>query len=230
MHKKITMLGLLVSIFAHHNYSFADTFAVAITQAITFSQIPIIQQQKQGGWLMRLTAVPSNATANSTAPYSYSWSTGDTTCAITIIQAGTYTVTVTDANGNTGTAAVELENLATPTVLIKVTCSVICEGYPLQMAAHVLNDDQSPYTYAWTGPQGFTATTPTMEICNPTWSNQGVYSVTVTDSQGYMGTSNINIRFPDTTCGATGPAAPCGGGQDASPAHSVNNQSGPTGA
>lgn len=48
------------------------------------------------------------APASGNAPYSYEWNTGATDSLLTDLEPGTYTATITDGNGCTGTASVEL--------------------------------------------------------------------------------------------------------------------------
>ncbi len=54
-------------------------------------------------------------TAGGEAPYSYSWNTGQTTSSISVDEAGTYTVTVTDAKGCPATASITIS-------VVDVTC------------------------------------------------------------------------------------------------------------
>ena len=61
--------------------------------------------------------VTTNATGG-TSPYTYAWSNAATSASITGVVAGTYTVTVTDNNGCTATAA---STITEPVVLIAST-------------------------------------------------------------------------------------------------------------
>jgi len=56
---------------------------------------------------LTITATPNGGTA----PYRYVWNTGDTTAAISISAAGTYSVTVTDSKGCTATASIVMKTL-----------------------------------------------------------------------------------------------------------------------
>lgn len=105
-----------------------------------------------------------------TTPYTYLWSNGATTTSISNLTAGTYTVTVTDANGctvNDGYAVTE------PT-LLTVTMSgttASCNGSATATAA----GGTTPYTYLWNNG----ATTQTISNVPA-----GAYSVVVTDANG----------------------------------------------
>jgi hypothetical protein len=55
-------------------------------------------------------AVTANTTGG-TAPYTYSWSTGDTSQSISVSAAGAYLVTATDTNGCTATATIVMNTL-----------------------------------------------------------------------------------------------------------------------
>lgn len=60
------------------------------------------------------------AFANGVAPFTYEWSTGDTTPLITERCAGTYSVQVTDASGATSTTSVQISDAVDPGLVIQV--------------------------------------------------------------------------------------------------------------
>ena len=108
-----------------------------------------------------------------TAPYTYAWSNGKTTAAINNIGAGTYTVTVTDANGCTATGTVNL--VAPPKIIAYVNCIKTCPGECNGTANLTVIGGTPPYTYQWTTG----ATTEDIDsLC------VGVYWVTITDANG----------------------------------------------
>lgn len=105
-------------------------------------------------------------------PYSYSWSNGDTTQNITVVPAGTYTITVTDSNDCSVTDSVTITEPSTLSfipVITEPTCKGLCDG------SIILNVSGGtvPYTY-YCGfvPCDFN------NICT------GYHYVLVTDSQG----------------------------------------------
>jgi len=66
-------------------------------------------------------SVTANATFG-TAPYTYSWSNGETTPTITGLSAGCYTVTVTDANNCSAESTTCIEDpMSPPTVTTTTT-------------------------------------------------------------------------------------------------------------
>ena len=118
-------------------------------------------------------------------PFSYAW-TGPAgfppanTAAISASLAGTYSVTVTDANGCTGTGSGVLGTNSALGVL--VNSGTNCAGGSFTMNGTVLGG-VAPFTYAWTGPNGFTANTPSIGAVAA-----GTYTLTVTDHNGCTGT------------------------------------------
>lgn len=111
-------------------------------------------------------------------PYStYLWSTNATTPTITTGTAGTYTVTVTDANGCTGTASQALTVHANPIPAITGN-TVICDQQTTTFSAGAYSQ------YVWSN----TATTPTITV-----GTAGTYTVTVTDVNGCVGTDTETL-------------------------------------
>lgn len=147
--------------------------------------------------------------AGGMAPYTFLWSNGSTNNPITNLPVGTYTVTVTDSQGTTGTASATLTSPPALLVEIEVTeCSI-----PGAMFANVTGGI-SPYTYSWnTG-----ATTPGISNLG-----QGEYCVTIFDSNncGYITCEEIgsnltvNVNTTPASCGSgmggTATATPIGG-------------------
>lgn len=142
------------------------------TFSITEEQGPVISINTTGNCgSQTLTAV---ADGNS-GPYTYQWSTGQTTASITPTASGTYNVVVTDANGCTATAATELSlSESTLSISARVTAAG-CAGSADGSASIQVIGGTAPYTYDWSN--GLT-------IASATNLTAGVYSVRVTDASG----------------------------------------------
>ena len=128
---------------------------------------------------------------------SYQWSTGATTSNITVSTASTFTVTVTDANGCTGSKSATTTINANPVPSITGNNS-ICQGQSSTINAG------SYAGYSWsTG-----ATTATINV-----NTAGNYSVTVTDANGCTGTTSFNLAVnANPTPTITGVTSFCAGG------------------
>ncbi|MCE2685925.1 MAG: gliding motility-associated C-terminal domain-containing protein [Cryomorphaceae bacterium] len=147
-----------------------------------------------------------------TAPYTYAW-TGPssytaTTEDLTARPIGTYNVTVTDANG---CQALTSASVGQPAVLAStnVVTNVLCNGASTGAINLTATGGTAPYSYAWTGPSSFTATTEDLSS-----RPAGAYNVTVTDANGCTSTtSNIQITQPTAlTLTAVNTPVSCNGG------------------
>ena len=138
------------------------------------------------------------ATATITGPtgvYTYTWQvpTGvatSTTSTVSTSKAGTYSLTITDANSCTsevGTATVTVNALPTKPTL---TSSTICEG---QSTSVTMSLPAGTYTYTWQVPSGVaTSTTNTVST-----SKAGTYSLTITDvnsCSSEVGTATVVVH------------------------------------
>jgi len=112
-------------------------------------------------------------------PYSYQWSASagsQTTSTATGLCAGTYSVTITDNDTTTYSLEVTLTN---PT-LVQITGSTQGVSIGGDGAIDITaSGGVGSYTYAWTGPDGFTATTADL-----TGIDEGDYTVVVSDGNG----------------------------------------------
>lgn len=66
-------------------------------------------------------------------------------------------------------------------VTIDPTCLTACLGGDIHLSSTVTGGTE-PYTYSWTGPNSFSASTPDITITSATNANSGEYTLTVTDS------------------------------------------------
>ncbi len=124
-----------------------------------------------------LTAVP----AGGTAPFTYEWSSGDDEATTEVMPTNTtvYTVTVTDANGCTGTtsATVTVNPLPIGDASDDVT---LCDGASTTVTISGRNGTP-PYTYAWSNGDDGTSTVINADDLN--FGNNNIF-VTTTDSKG----------------------------------------------
>jgi large repetitive protein len=117
-------------------------------------------------------------TVNGGTPgYTYNWSDiGIGTANRTGLAAGPYSVTITDA---ATCSTIRNINITQPSLITGSTVvdSVLCFGQSNGVITLNISGGTSPYTYAWTGPGGFVASTKDISDLAA-----GMYSVTVTDA------------------------------------------------
>lgn len=196
---------------------FAGSYTVAVTDAngctvvrnITLTQPAVLTSSVSsptvaGGFNITcngaFTGSINTTVAGGTSPYTYAW-TGPAGYTSTLqnpvgLQAGPYVLVITDANGCTVIKNITLtqpslltNSLSSPTVAggYNITCNGASNG----SIVNTVSGGVTAYTYAWTGPAGFTST-----IQSPTGLIAGTYNVTVTDANGCTTTASINLTEP----------------------------------
>ncbi|MBI2968195.1 MAG: T9SS type A sorting domain-containing protein [Bacteroidetes bacterium] len=116
--------------------------------------------------------------SNGSVPYVFSWSNSQTNEDLSNLQAGTYTVTVTDGDGCIISASYSITGPAT-------TLSASLVSVQNQTIDISVSGGTTPYSYLWTG--GYT-------VEDPGPLPAGTYSVTVTDANGCTTTiTGINV-------------------------------------
>jgi hypothetical protein len=135
-------------------------------------------------------------TSGGTTPYSYAWTGPNsftaTTEDLTGRPAGTYNVVVTDAAGCTQTATATITQPSAIT-LANVVTNVSCTGGTNGAINLTVTGGTTPYTYAWTGPSSFTASTEDIS-----GRPAGTYTVIVTDANSCQATATLIINTAAT--------------------------------
>jgi uncharacterized repeat protein (TIGR03803 family) len=136
------------------------------------------------------TLVNSPSWIASTAPVGqyagYSWSNSATSSATTVSSAGTYTVSVTDVNGCTGTGNVSL-SLSVVTANVTTT-NITCNGSNNGSAHSAPSGGTSPYTFSWSPTGGSSASAAGLSA--------GTYTIHVTSNSGCTAMASVTITQP----------------------------------
>jgi len=160
---------------------FADTVKQPATLlALSTTQVNV---QCQGG----ATGSIDLTVTGGGSPYTYSWTGGATTQDRSGLAAGTYTVTVTDANNCVKTISATITEPATGITLTETHVNVLCNGGSTGSIDLTVSGGVSPYTYSWTGG----ATTQ-----DRSGLAAGTYTVTVTDANTCTKTLSTTITQP----------------------------------
>lgn len=149
----------------------------------------------------------SNGSATATVsggvtPYQYSWAGGQTTANITGLSAGTYNVTVADANGCLQSSSANISNAGAPSITV-TSVNVNCAGGNNGNATVTATGGATPYSYLWSN--GQTTATASGLI-------EGTYSVTVSDAVNCksIGSATISAANPAPAVDLGADTASCG--------------------
>ena len=125
-----------------------------------------------------------------TSPYTYLWAIpgNPTTAVVNNLTAGTYSVTVTDANGCNINRSVTLNNPPTVTTSIATT-DALCQGSCDGIAVATVTNGQAPFIYTWDDPLNQTTDTAKF-LC------VGTYTVNVVDNNGCTSQAVASINEP----------------------------------
>jgi hypothetical protein len=127
-----------------------------------------------------------NQPTGGTPGYTYRWSTNAVTQNLQNLTAGNYTVTVTDSRGCRADTSVTVTQ-PTAITLSFLRTNINCKNDSTGSIDLTVNGGKTPYTYSWTGPNGFTRTTQDI-----TGLKAGTYTVVVRDSNWLIANSTAN--------------------------------------
>ncbi len=200
-----------------HGCVSSTQFTITQPAQINITIAPVVEVLCNGQCTGSATATVSGGTP----AYKYAWSNGKTTSSITALCAGNYSLTVTDKNGCTGTAAVTITQPSALNIQFS-SVNVACHGSCTGSATASVTGGTPAYNYLWNNGKttsGITA------LC------AGTYTVTVTDANGCTATADITITQPPIALSVSLSAVPnplaCNGNSNATISSAVNGGTAP---
>ena len=166
--------------------SVSNSASVSSSVVILNTNSPVTTNSICGG----ATGTASVTATNGTAPYTYAWSNGGNTQTINSIAAGSYNVTITDANSCQGVVSgIVVNNPNSPSASISGSTNINCNGASTGTASVSATGGTvtTGYSYNWSNNAN------TSSISGLT---AGVYTVTVTDNAQCTDVVAVNISQP----------------------------------
>lgn len=173
------------------------------TAVVGIRPAPSVVVTKTDASCGQATGTATTTVSGGTGPFRYLWGDGQTTGSLSGLAAGTYNVTVSDANNCTTSGSVTVGNNNGPTAAI-APLPAVCPGR--QVSATVsANGGGTPYSYLWnTG-----ATTAQIQIVAAT---SGTYTVTVRDVNNCTSVAEVRANvFQAPVANIVGNSAVCAG-------------------
>ncbi len=145
----------------------------------------------------------TDSSSGGTAPYSINWGIpGDTTATADSLSAGTYVVTVTDANGCSATTSIAIAQPSAALADTIISTNNKCFGDSNGTAFVIPSGGTKPYTYLWSPVASTTDTIVKLPA--------GTYNVSITDSNKCNGAGSVTITQPaHLIIGITTTPTPC---------------------
>jgi gliding motility-associated-like protein len=174
----------------------SGTYTVIITDSNNCTLVKTVTVVSSNALMASITQTPAGCTikngtatatpVNGTAPFIYLWNDGQTTATATGLATGTYTVTITDANGCIVSASIIIPVTPSPIATVVATPGTIIVGHETQLNA------SGGGIYSWSPPTGLSCTNCSNPIAKPTATTD--YCVVVTDSNGCTDSACIIIQ------------------------------------
>jgi gliding motility-associated-like protein len=188
----------------NYTCTITDANGCAITQTFSITQ-PTAVSGTTSTTPTGCSASTGSATvvaSGGTGAYTYSWApSGGTGATANNLGVGNYTVTITDANGCTGTANASISSAGGPTVSLQSSSDATCFGSS-NGSATVTATGNGPFTYSWTPVGGNAATGTNLPA--------GSYTCTIVDVNGCASTQTASITEPSAlNASATSTPAGC---------------------
>ncbi len=169
-----------------------DNHGCSLTSSVTISQPNVLTSNSSivtnAGCNGYSNGSAQSAPAGGTSPFTYAWSSGETTSSIVGKSANTYTLTVRDNNGCSATGSVTITQSSAVVANWWSIYNVSCFGGTNGKVISTVYGGTNPYSYLWT--TGSTTGTASGLSANTN------YTLTVTDKNGCTGTNSISLTQP----------------------------------
>ncbi|MHB1179556.1 MAG: Ig-like domain-containing protein, partial [Daejeonella sp.] len=159
------------------------TTTVTITQP--FAPLTLSSTQTDVACFGSSTGAINSNPDGGTAPYTFSWSSGQTTKDLTNVRAGEYVVTVTDAKGCVKIESVTINQPKSLNVSLTAT-NATCQNTTDGSISGVITGGTAPYKITWNGNSGLTG--PQLQNIGA-----GIYEILVTDAKGCTITAKTEV-------------------------------------
>ncbi len=123
------------------------------------------------------------------APYTYNWSNGGTTSLLSQMNAGTYDLLVTDANGCTAIKSIEIKNNEAPQIADVLNTVVSCENEDAS-AEVIIANPSADLVFEWTNEAGEVIS----NHAKVDGLSPGIYEIAVTNQYGCEQFETIEIE------------------------------------
>ena len=143
-----------------------------------------------------------------TAPYTFAWSNGATTEDISGLAAGTYTVTITDANGCTATATATVTANVSPINASAAVTDATCNGASNGAVNLTVSGGTAPYTFSGATAQLLKISQVSLPVLTPSPSLMrqpctATFTATVAQPAALNASTNVtNASSPSASDGA----------------------------
>ncbi len=190
----------------------AGAYAVLVTAANGCQSSQSVTVANSGGGLI-FTLMPIDPSCqtcaaiwidiyNGQGPYTVVWSgptpgsvvTSQTNFDVYCVNPGTYTVTITDASGCSGTGTVVIENSATNLQVTATPTHIVCGSNNLGSVLFHIANGQAPYRVQWVGPVSGSWMT-SLQVFSIYNLPPGSYNFTITDAENCVITIPVHIQF-----------------------------------
>lgn len=193
----------------------SDANGCTASLSLTIAEPPALSLNLSSTMVSCVGTADGTATAlgnAGTSPYSYLWSNGQTTAQATGLAAGSYALTLTDANGCQISNSVQVGSPPAVGLSLSLGAAVSCQGTSTGSITSNVATGTPPFTYLWS--TGATS-------ANLNNLAAGTYSLTVTDQRGCQSSETISLGQPSgiqvsssILSNYNGAALSCAGSQD----------------
>lgn len=176
-----------------YNYIVSDINGCEFIGSYTFTEPqPItVSAQITDANCITPTGIIDLTVSGGTGPYDYTWSNDDTGQDLVNVLPGTYSVEIEDANGCTFNESFTVGSFSSLDITVLIT-NLSCFEDTTGAIDLIVNVGTPPLDLTWTGPNGFTADTETIDELAA-----GDYSLTATDQNGCTFDSIYTVTQPD---------------------------------